>query len=401
MTRNSLRIFTLSLVLAAAACSDAGQGTAPTAPELSPQKYPVIARSALSSPGWHEQARTLVGKANMSPLAAARVYAALGVAQYRAIRDLPDGNKHGRAWKHGWGVGGRSRAEERRGAVAGASATVLSFLFQTAAADLEARLAAESSGHPQFERGVAAGREAGAAMVEHLKVDKFTVPWTGTVPTGPGMWIANGTPSGGTFSGVTTYFLTSADQFRPAPPPAFGSPAFLTGLAEIKAISDTRTQEQRDIANQWNYATGTMTPPGYWDQIASQYIGERGLDELGAAFVYALTGATMQDALIACWEAKYHYWLIRPTQAQPAITLVFALPNHPSYPSGHSCVSAAAATTLGTMFPRHASELGAQVTEAGLSRMYAGIHYRFDIDAGARLGTEVARYALANARRLR
>jgi len=404
MSRYSLMKFAVTISVMAAACSDANRSTAPS---MTASRPALSAAQSVdpTSPGWHAEARRLVGQAGMSPLAAARVYAALGVAQYRAIRALSDVDGDGLVPANGIGAGGRRTLEERRGAVAGASTAVLSFLFSSAAADLEARLVAEGNAgqgqtHPQFDRGVIVGRTTGAAMVEHLKSDHFTVPWTGTVPTGPGMWIANGVPAGATFSGTTTYFLNSADQFRPVPPPAFGSSAFLADLAEIKSLSDHRTPEQRAIAIQWNYATGSFTPPGYWNMVATQYIAEHGLDELGAAYVYAITGGAMQDALIACWEAKYHYWTIRPSQAQPAITLTFALPNHPSYPSGHSCVSSAAATTLGALFPEHVAQLEAWVTEAGLSRMYAGIHYRFDIVAGAKLGADVARWALTNAQRL-
>ena len=403
MSRSLRSKLALLLAVAAAACSDGGS----TAPTIQPPKSPArqaIAQSVsvnLSSPGWHQEARRLVGQANMSPLAASRVYASLGVAQYRALRAVSSARLGGVVFANGIGGGGRSGMEQWRGAIAGASVTVLSFLFPNAASDLEARViadgdAGQGSTHPQFVRGVASGRTSGAAMVEHLKTDRFTVPWTGTVPTGPGMWIANGPPAGATFGGVATYFLTSSNQFRPAPPPAFGSAAFLADLAEIKTLSDTRTPEQRLIANNWNYPTGSMTPPGYWNEIASQYIAEHGLDELGAAHVYALTGGAMEDALIACWEAKYHYWTIRPSQVESAITLVFALPNHPSYPSGHSCVSAAAATTLAALFPQHAVQLDRWVTQAGLSRMYAGIHYRFDITAGATLGADVAKWALAH-----
>ena len=108
----------------------------------------------------------------------------------------------------------------------------------------------------------------------------------------------------------------------------------------------------------------------------------------------------MMDAMIGCWDAKYHYWTLRPTHADPLITLTFALPNHPSYPSGHSCVSSAAATMLNKFFPRRSRELNAWVEEAGLSRMYAGIHYRFDITAGRDLGQAVARWAIRHADRL-
>jgi hypothetical protein len=291
-------------------------------------------------------------------------------------------------------------ADVRRGAVAGASAQVLSFLFPAAATSLEERVAAEgAAGSPRaqrkFARGLARGRAAGDALVERLKNDKFTTPWTGTVPTGPGKWIANGPPAGATFGGVTPYFLTSGDQFRSAPPPAFGSPAFLKDLQEIRMLSDTRTPEQHAIALQWNYATGTFTPPGYWDLVASNYITEYGLNEREATRVFAMTNAAGMDGLIACWDAKYYYWLIRPSQADPAITLSFALPNHPSYPSGHSCISSAAATVLKHFFPKKRKELNAWVTDAGLSRMYAGIHYRVDITAGQDLGKAVARWAIS------
>jgi membrane-associated phospholipid phosphatase len=118
-------------------------------------------------------------------------------------------------------------------------------------------------------------------------------------------------------------------------------------------------------------------------------------DERAATHAFALTGVAMMEALIGCWDAKYYYWFIRPSQANTAITLSFALPNHPSYPSGHSCVSSAAATALSHLFPKKTSEVDAWLTEAGLSRMYAGIHYRFDITAGKELGVNVARRTIA------
>ena len=100
------------------------------------------------------------------------------------------------------------------------------------------------------------------------------------------------------------------------------------------------------------------------------------------------------DAAIGCWDAKLTYWFIRPPQADPAITLIPAigLPNHPSYPSAHTCFSGAAAEMLGVFFPAKTDSLDAMVHEAGLARMYAGIHYRFDVDMGQQLGRQVARF---------
>ena len=357
--------------------------------------------AAPSSIGWQEQARALAAGGNMSPLAASRVYAAVGVAQYRAVMEIDDADTDGQLPEHGVGAGGRSALEARRGAVAGASATVLGFLFPAAASTMEERVEAEGNAgqgnvHPQFTRGLAIGRAAGAAMVDRLKADRFTTPWTDTVPKGPGKWIANGPPAGATFGGVTPYFMMSGAQFRSVPPPVFGSAPFNTDLAEIATLSANRTDAQRTSALFWNLPTGTHTPVGYWNSVAADYITSRNLNERAATRVFALTNAAMMDALIGCWEAKYFYWTLRPSQANSQITLTFGLPNHPSYPSGHSCVSSAAATMLANLFPERTTELENWVTEAGLSRMYAGIHYRFDITAGKDLGKAVAQWAIGH-----
>lgn len=354
---------------------------------------------APASLGWQQQARTLVAANNMSPLAAGRVYAALSVAQYRAVSATDDPDLDGQTPTNGLGRGGRSALEAHRGAVAGASAQVLSFFFRNAAEALEERVLVEGDAgpgnvHPQFTRGLVLGRSAGDALIERAKNDHFTAPWTGTVPVGPGMWIANGPPAGATLGGVAPYLLASGNQFRPTPPPAFGSAAFLTDLNEIRTLAITRTPEQRTSAVYWNFTTGSFTPLGYWNLAAASYIEAFALDERAATHAFALMHAAMMDALIGCWDAKLYYWTLRPSHADPSITLTFGLPNHPSYPSGHSCVSAAAATVLGYLFPDRVTELEGWVTEAGWSRMYAGIHYRFDISAGRDLGIAVGRWAI-------
>ena len=379
----------------AAACTEQSTTSPPISRGVVEASADLVAGSApqeLASVGWQEQARTLVAANKLSPLAAVRVYAALSVAEYQAVVGIPTPE--------------RARApravEERRGAVAGASVQVLSFFFPAAATSLEQRVTTESDAVPDklrpfFTRGVASGRVTGTLRVELTKTDRFTTPWTGTVPVGPGMWIANGPPAGATFGGVRPYFLTSGNQFRPAPPPAFGSESFLADLSEVRTLASNRTSEQLASALYWNFPTGTMTPPGYWDRVAGDYIAGYGLDERAATRAFALMNAAMMDALIGCFDAKYYYWTIRPSQADPAITLVLGLPNHPSYASAHSCVSSAAATVLSSLFPQRSEQLNTWVTQAGLSRMYAGIHYRFDIDAGRELGKRVARWALEHA----
>ena len=371
-----------------------------SAPE-SPAATVAAIPPGLISLDWQQEARNLVAANRLSPLAAGRVYAALGVSQHRAIKKVdvvlptdpaePD---------LGYGEGGRRQFEARRGAVAGASARVLGFFFPAAAQALDQKVIDQGSAggqtHIQFTRGVGIGRNAGDAMVEHLLTDGFTRPWTGTVPTGPGIWVPNALPpAGGTLAAVTPYFMSSGDQFRPAAPPAFGSAAFNADLDEVFTRTQNRTAAELALAIQWDYPAGTPTPLGYWNGVAAGYVGQSTMDERAATELFSLMHAAMFDALIGCWDAKYYYWTLRPTQANSAISLAFALPNHPSYPSGHSCVSAAAGHVLAHYFPDKSAELTTWVDDAGLSRIVAGIHYRFDITAGKALGTAVANLAIS------
>jgi membrane-associated phospholipid phosphatase len=205
--------------------------------------------------------------------------------------------------------------------------------------------------------------------------------------------------AGGQFPGITPWFLTSGSQFRSAPHPAFGSPAFNTALAEIRQISDTRTAEQTQIAAFWAFNPGTPTAFGFWLSVPtdSGWVAAHNMSERQVTHMYALTSATMMDATIGCWDAKLFYWLIRPWKADLAITTTAGVgkPNHPSYPSGHSCASASGVSVLSTFFPEKTAQLDAMVVQAGLSRMYGGIHYRFDIEAGQLLGRNVAAFAIA------
>jgi membrane-associated phospholipid phosphatase len=378
---------TTSLAIAAAVLAGCDHGaTAPGSP--SPQGAPHL--TGVVTLEWQEQARTLVAAKRFNALTGGRVYAALSVAQHRAVK----------AADASFGSGGRSRAEARRGAVAGASAQVLGWFFPDSAAALEQKLADQGDAgpgqvHPQFTRGVGIGRAAGDALIERVQNDGFTAPWTGTVPVGPGLWIPSALPPGGAVLGsVRPYYLTSGSQFRPAPPPEYGSAAFTADLNEVLTLTQNITPEQLAFARYWDFPLGTPNPIGFWNGAAAGYVEQHELDERAATQVFALMHAAMFDALIGCWEAKYHYWTLRPSQANPAISLAFPLPNFPSYPSGHSCASSSAGRVLTHFFPDRAAEVASLVSDAGLSRILAGIHYRFDVTAGQALGKAVAELAI-------
>jgi membrane-associated phospholipid phosphatase len=89
------------------------------------------------------------------------------------------------------------------------------------------------------------------------------------------------------------------------------------------------------------------------------------------------------------------YWVPRPTQFDPGIHLAIAVPNHPSYPSNHACISGAIGLVLDAQFPDEAGRYFAMAREAGESRIYGGIHYRIDVDEGFVIARKVAARALA------
>jgi membrane-associated phospholipid phosphatase len=286
------------------------------------------------------------------------------------------------------------------GAIGGASAAVLTAFFAGSAAQIEAALEAQAAAgswpgakHQDFAAGEAIGRAAAARVLAYAATDGVGLTDPGTPPLGDGFWIWNGGPIARGNLGARPIFLASADEFRPGPPPAFGSAQFTAALAEVRQIADTRTPEQLAIALFWNVNQSPRSNAVFME-IARELIVSHRRSDAEAARIMFLMGAASFDALIGCFEAKYHYWFIRPPQADPGIGTAFPTPPHPSYPSAHSCSSGALAGVLAASFPSEAGRLAAVAEESSLSRLYAGIHYRFDMEAGLALGRAVAAKAL-------
>lgn len=356
---------------------------------------------------WNEAARELVSRFRTSPPAAARDYAMLSVAQYDALvacwrakylyrRPAPYSPA-----LHPVAATSEPSYPSADAVLAAVSSKVLSYCYPAAAAELAALAAAASESRlwagACYRSDLAAGEALGEAVAERLiafcRTDGADVQ-LGRAARADGYW-PGVNPLLPDWSRVRPWLLQAADQFRPPPPPAFGSEAFLAALAEVRQISDTRTPEQLRIAQFWADGAGTATPPGHWNQIACDLLERDGVGELRAARALALLNMAVADAGISCWDAKYTYWLIRPSQADPLITTPPGLPNFPSYTSGHSTFSGAAAEVLGYLFPADAVDLTAQAHEASLSRLYGGIHYRFDCDAGVAAGEAIGRLAIA------
>ena len=105
-------------------------------------------------------------------------------------------------------------------------------------------------------------------------------------------------PTGYAIGDARTYFLQSSEQFRPPPPPSYGSPDFVTALAEVRQISDTRTAEQDSIARYWGMGAGTHTPPGHWNLEATTLALKHGYNEGRAARLLALLNMVGMDAIV-------------------------------------------------------------------------------------------------------
>jgi membrane-associated phospholipid phosphatase len=347
----------------------------------------------LASLRWNRLARDLVSAHRTDPPYASRIYALLSVAQSDGI-----------ASAHG--------SIREQFAVVGASMAVLLHFYPDAAALLEEAAAEERAARrgadaldEHIAAGEALGRDAAHAVLEQASTDGENQAWTGVIPTGPGMWFSSTVPPAPPlrpdWGAVRPWLMSAGDQFRPPAPPAFGSPEFADALAEVRLISDTRTAEQLEIARFWADGAGTPTPPGHWNEIASEVIARHGLSERRAVAVLSLMNMAVMDAGISCWDAKFVYWLVRPSQADPMITLPVGLPNFPAYTSGHSSFSGAASEVLSYFFPSERATLRAMAEEAAISRLYGGIHYRFDSERGLEQGRAVALLAISRAEEVR
>jgi membrane-associated phospholipid phosphatase len=285
--------------------------------------------------------------------------------------------------------------------VAAAAAGVLAYLFPDDAQSLmdQAEEAAQSRvlAGVQYPSDIAAGLELGrrvaALVVERGQHDGSEAPWQGSVPPGPGTWSGTN-PVAPTFGTFKPWVLTSGSQLRPGPPPAFDSDQEAAELAELATFP--RTFATNAAANFWQTPVGTST---YWISLADQKLLEYRLDTdpPRAARVLALMSLSAFDATVACWDAKYTYWAIRPFQLDPTFTPVIPTPNHPSYPSAHGCHSGSQGAMLAHLFPRDAAMATERAEEAAMSRLWGGIHFRSDIDAGLALGRTVAAMVIERA----
>lgn len=355
-------------------------GCAQMAPQ--PARTPWLA--ATSTNEWNEHANDLITRNAVGQVGALRALAYTNLAIHNAIAK----------------AGAEKLSSE--GAAAGAAAAVLTVLFPKDEAATTARLQREvqaigPAARAAFQAGVNLGRQAGDEVTAMARADRIAQPWTGTTPVGEDKWASRAQPPAPPLApalgGTRTFLLKSGDEFRAPPPPAWGSEAFKAQVKEVRTIADTRTAEQLRVAQHWENLTGAFAA-GVWNARARAAMAAQGFDEPTTARVLATLHMAGFDGAVACHDSKYVYWVPRPSQADPGIVTAIALPNHPSYPSNHACISGAIGRVLDAAIPGSKGMYEAMGRQAGASRLYGGIHYTMDIDAGEAIAAQVAARAL-------
>jgi len=298
----------------------------------------------------------------------------------------------------------------------------------TSVADQYAKYLAAIPEGPAKDNGVAIGRQVAEAILARRAGDGFdnVIPWVQPTP-GPGVFEpfpAGTTPVDVKLKQVRPLTLRANDQFRPDGPNPLTSAEYAEDFNEVKAYgradSAVRTPEQTEVARFWS-ENATIQ----WPRTERALAAEKGLSVAKTARMLALTRVAAADALLACFDAKYHYVFWRPiyavrradtdgnpaTVADPSWTpLLFV--NHPEYPGAHGCVTKAVTVALAAFFgtDKVAFSMFSTVTntthywnafdeaakEVYDARTWAGLHFRNSTMEGGWIGRKVARYVAGN-----
>jgi hypothetical protein len=384
---------------------------------------------------WNEVLLDAVRASNTPPPPASRHLAIMHVAIYDAVNSI-DGS-----YTPYLVAKGGPRGASPEAAAAQAAHDTLSALYPalkpTFDAALRDSLAAIPDG-PAEQMGIAVGRYTANKVLLARRNDgsDAVVPYA---PGGdPGDW--QPTPPALAASlfpqwpDVKPFAMTGAGQFRPPAPPPLTSADYAAAFNEVKGLGGdgvttptARTPEQTLIARFWADGAGTETPPGHWNTIAQGVAADRGTSLVENARLFALLNIALADAAIGAWDCKYEFDYWRPvtairaadvdgnpdTAADPTWAPLLVTPAFPTYTSGHSTFSAAGAAVLAAFFGTDAVPFttgsdampgqtrtfpgfSSAAAEAGRSRIYGGIHFEFDNQAGLASGRALGEYVVDN-----
>jgi hypothetical protein len=292
--------------------------------------------------------------------------------------------------------------------------TEVGFVEQKAADEKESSLASGKNTRSDWTAGEALGRQIASVFAARGRTDNAgkaggtPAQWQqledDTRARGEIPWISLETPKRPPmlpfFGNVRPFLFDSLTviALRPGPPPSTGSDEMKKQTDEVLSYTMNATRDNYKLVHFWADGTGTYTPAGHWDAIAAEDFVKQNYSEVRWARNFALLNMAEMDAAIVCWNTKYYYFNPRPTQMNPAIKTLTGIPNFPSYISGHSTFSAAAATILAHIIPDRANDYMQMAQDAARSRLVAGIHYnQSDCKVGLDVGTNVGNYAVQRA----
>ncbi|NEX46259.1 vanadium-dependent haloperoxidase [Rhodobacter sp. ETT8] len=395
---------------------------------------------------WYKLTLQLVRHtATYSPPVAARAFGYLGVTGYEAVAACDAGLTSLAGQVNGLTPLPRPAAGAHDAAVvlqAALSAAVAHFFSNTGPSGQRALATMTRKLDEQVSAGlsadvVARSRDLGLAIAAHVcgwadgdggaVIANMGFPETYVPPADPAAWVPTSlvrqqqAPLLPDWGRVRTFAMPAGDACRLPPPPAYSedpSSAFYAEAMEVYTTTTTLTPEQKLIARFWSDDPMlSSTPPGHWIFVANDLIARRQMPLAVGVDVMARLGIGMADAFIGCWHEKTEYNLLRPiTYIRRVIdkgwTPLLNTPPFPEYPSGHSTVSGAAATVLTAAlgenyafedFTHEREGLPARAygsfwqaaEEAGISRLYGGIHFRSAIEQGLAQGRCIGAYAVA------
>ncbi len=282
---------------------------------------------------------------------------------------------------------------------AGAASVVMAYLFPAmgetytdlAEEAARSRIFAGAAYPSDVAAGLQFGREIGQMVVAYALADGSSTPFTGSFPPTPGVW-SSATPATPLAGGWKPWTLSSGSQYRLPAPPQASSPDYQAQVATVKNFVETNATNH----SAWFWQPSFITP---WLDTVNLEIFQNHFDGDAprAARVYALEAVAQHDATIACWDTKYTYLEMRPPMADPTIVPLFALPQHPSFPSGHACASGAASAVMSYLFPNDTAIFSAMSLDAGNSTFYARIHSMFDVSQGFMQGGQVGQSVVQHA----
>jgi hypothetical protein len=370
---------------------------------------------------WNAKADALAAEKQLLNASNARGQAMLHIAMFEAVNAI---DRRYAPYKLNLTA---DRAASREAAAAAAAYDVLLALHPDKKADLDAALAGSLAGIAENEaksKGIELGKQAAAGIIALRTNDGSNTPEDYRPATTAGVYVPTTIPIESTSSKIKPFAMTSASQFRAAPPPALTSETWTRDLNEIREIgsnaSTKRSAEQTTTARFWFF-----TGPRTYNTIVRQIASNRKMDLVDCARLYALTSIAGADAFIAVFEAKYTYNLWRPVTAIRNVDLTSnpatpreaswqplgMTPMHPEYPCAHCIVASAVSTVLQHVVGNEVGEItltsptAAGVTrkwtrlqdysdEVSNARIYAGFHYRFSTEAGKDMGKKIGDLAV-------